>query len=190
MSALVRVLWLLAALLAASAGVLSISGLQFGLHPVVFLWASELWEAKWTDGGFVLDNRPEIEQLCAEARILNVYRGEGFRAEYRAWSEGATYLRGRALLEQARQREDAILGPRLRGFQEKEYRLPNRRLYLMAFEFSCLWASCTLWTALARQYRRHQGRCMVCGYDLRASPHRCPECATDVSSSARTAPNA
>jgi hypothetical protein len=34
----------------------------------------------------------------------------------------------------------------------------------------------TMWLAGRRKDRRRRGLCAACGYDLRASPQRCPEC--------------
>jgi predicted RNA-binding Zn-ribbon protein involved in translation (DUF1610 family) len=41
-----------------------------------------------------------------------------------------------------------------------------------------------IWRAAIARRRRNENLCPACGYDLRATPERCPECGTAVSSSA------
>jgi len=55
------------------------------------------------------------------------------------------------------------------------------RYWLLAIVFGILPGIKTLNIVLAsrrRRYRRSHGLCLACGYDLRATPDRCPECGT------------
>ncbi len=40
----------------------------------------------------------------------------------------------------------------------------------------CIWPSARGWRRIVRRHRSAVGRCVACGYDLRASAGRCPEC--------------
>jgi hypothetical protein len=61
---------------------------------------------------------------------------------------------------------------------------PTRQYFVPCWSVALLLALLpTAWLANSRRYwqrrLRNQGRCIHCGYDLRATPDRCPECGTE-----------
>ena len=62
-------------------------------------------------------------------------------------------------------------------FSERSLRLPYWMLTLATGIVPGLWLR-SWWSCYGVRKRRHAGRCEMCGYDLRATPHRCPEYGT------------
>jgi hypothetical protein len=79
------------------------------------------------------------------------------------------------------------------GFRYGGLRGPNGSLYNVSaphwFPVALLMAPPVAWAFSERRRRRRprRGRCASCGYDLRATPDRCPECGTAPRSSAPAA---
>ena len=70
--------------------------------------------------------------------------------------------------------------------------VPAPRTFEIAVPYCALLLACipgllTLLRVWRRRRRLQQGLCTICGYDLRASPERCPECGTPVSARHRPA---
>jgi hypothetical protein len=51
-----------------------------------------------------------------------------------------------------------------------------------------VWSFRRIRSVLTRRHRRRQGLCLRCGYDVRASPERCPECGKPIPATGRTIP--
>jgi hypothetical protein len=62
-----------------------------------------------------------------------------------------------------------------------EFDFPAWFLLAITLPLPALW--CYRFLSRRRRYRRKHGLCPVCGYDLRASPGRCPECGTAIDNS-------
>ena len=59
-----------------------------------------------------------------------------------------------------------------------KFAIPDWTLMPVSFGLPVLWVS--TYPGRRRRERLSSGLCLKCGYDLRATPHRCPECGTTV----------
>jgi hypothetical protein len=129
-----------------------------------------------------LTRRHELARIRL-AKVVVAPRGEGKEPQVTATVNGARvtnrrsgpYHRARAVLA------DASQMPGIRAYWHGKLgrrlvAVPYWALVLGAAALPALWLGLTVRRSILGRSRRRAGLCGVCGYDLRATPGRCPEC--------------
>jgi hypothetical protein len=158
----------------------------------LFAWAGEVWMVRSSGGAITIGNRPTVEVLAEmdrlrmlEARQLNrrlsldVGLSELSAINHRHTMRGPLEPQVAMELQEA-QRQRAAINARLRAIATPlganssltEHRIPYWSVLsatIVAFFVSRL-------RAIRAHWRAVRGLCACCGYDIRSTPGRCPEC--------------
>lgn len=162
--------------------------LAAALSATVFVAASALWVRGYWRHDLVYLSFPPVQ--C----VLSSMRGT-FQVNHMVSSPGA--LEGKPRYIRIVQAPRKVQLTRLRGEDFRDRRLGpfavqsgelSYRFVLVAFPAWSVVAASAIppayWLVLRRRWRRRRlreaGRCEQCGYDVRVTPHRCPECGTAV----------
>lgn len=142
-------------------------------------WLGSKYAIASERGNLLIDNSPEIDDRVArqipEAEILNTQAP----ALYKRWLTSGR-LEDWTKLQTVIKQYNSAAGRTLRSIR---YSIPDWLLAVLALILPLAWAR--KWG----QQRRltAAGLCPHCGYDLRASRDRCPECGTPIPATSVTA---
>ena len=95
---------------------------------------------------------------------------------------------GRTVVQLSAEAADAYFQARIFTQANLDVRVSDERPRVPAWSLAvafatppAVWALLTLLQSRRRRLRERDGRCVACGYDLRATSGRCPECGTERS---------
>jgi hypothetical protein len=165
---------------------------------VEFRRANGLWQLASMQGRFVLDNEPQLKlerertisernRLMKECVALAHQRSELIKLRSQAISSGDAEQQTAVEADLTRQMELSRFNNwnREAAFHAQETTTPKVARSVPAFAVAAgaallpgVWAVVTIRRNAQRRSRAAAGRCIACGYDLRATPGRCPECGT------------
>jgi hypothetical protein len=131
----------------------------------------ERWEVASEFGRLRVGNAPQLRMDIAALANLNKQLGPDGRSDRPPDIRDYFPEQQRLMRKVKRAVPDARGMPQPR-LQLRQYGLPHWGAMAAAALLPAAW-----WRARARRQRRiARGLCVTCGYDLRASPDRCPEC--------------
>jgi hypothetical protein len=132
---------------------------------VILTWSIEFYGGKVRVGRQLQRNAFSRWDEDYERQYVNRPQWIVGRSSPADWSEGrrAGFWRRLGFAD-----EDRVLSPAAR---QRRVTIPFWPIALVTAIWPIAWLR-----SLRRRYRFHHGLCVACGYDLRATPDRCPEC--------------